>query len=225
MDSVLLTELISIHAAAIALCAVLVYFMIKPYKVTGESRYLGLPLGFGFLGLSHLLSSYTFFAPTEFHDPVVWLQLSARSFAFAFLALSYYFAKKPSQNSRVWWNLTLSILIVALMVTFVGVVISPQSSTAYLQEDMYFRIFNVVCIGFISIHTLRIFLRKNEKATGSTAFGFIQLALSQFLLIFWAAYLNLTVFWVALLLLLTGLTTLVAVSYRAFHRSRELRGS
>jgi hypothetical protein len=225
MDTVLLTELVSIHAAAIALCLVLVYFMIKPYKVTGESRYLGLPLGFGFLGLSHFFSAYTFFAPTEFHDPVVWLQLSARAFAFAFLALSYYFAKKPSQNSRVWWNLTLSILTVALMVTFVGVAISPQSTTAYLQQDMYFRIFNVVCLAFISIHTLRIFLKKKEVATGSTAFGFIQLALSQFLLIFWTRYLNLSVFWVAMLLLLSGLATLVAVSYHAFHRSKTPRGS
>jgi hypothetical protein len=225
MDIVLLTELISIHAVAIALCAILVYFMMKPYKVTGESRYLGLPLGFGFLGLSHFFSAYTFFAPSEFHDPVVWLQLSARSFAFAFLALSYYFAKKPSQNSRVWWNITLSILTVALMMTFVGALISPQSSTAYLQEDMYFRIFNVVCLSFISIHTFRIYLKKNERATASTAFGFIQLALSQFLLIFWAAYLNLSVFWVAMLLLLSGLTTLVVISYRALYRSRELRGS
>lgn len=225
MDTVLLTELVSIHAAAIALCLVLVYFMSKPYKVMGESRYLGLPLGFGFLGLSHFFSAYTFFAPPTLHDPVVWLQFTARSFAFAFLALSYYFAKKPSQNSRVWWNLTLSILTVALMATFVGVAISPQSTTAYLQQDMYFRIFNVVCLGFISIHTLRIFIKKKEVATGSTAFGYIQLALSQFLLIFWVAYLNQTVFWIAMLLLLSGLTTLVLVSYRAFNRSRTLRGS
>jgi hypothetical protein len=225
MDAVLLAELVSIHACAIALCFVLVYFMVKPYRVTGESRYLGLPLGFGFLGLSHFLSAYTFFAPTDFHDAVVWLQLAARPFAFAFLALSYYFAKKPSQNSRVWLNLTLSILTVALMVMFVGVAISPQSTIAYLQQDMYFRIFNVVCLSFISIHTLRISLKKNEPATGSTAFGYIQLALSQFLLIFWAVYLNLSVFWVAMLLLLSGLTTLVVVSYRAFHRSRKLRGS
>lgn len=199
--------------------------MIKPYKVTGESRYLGLPLGFGFLGLSHFLSAYTFFTPTDFHDPVVWLQLAARAFAFAFLALAYYFAKKPSQNSKIWWNLTLSILVVALMVTFVSVAISPQSTSTYLQQDMYFRIFNVVCLTYISIHTIRIFFKKNERTTGSAAFGFIQLALSQFLLIFWVLYLNLAVFWVAMLLLVSGLTTLVAVSYHAFHRSKTTRGS
>jgi hypothetical protein len=225
MDPTLLTELLSIHGIAIALCIVLVYFMIKPYKVTGESRYLGLPLGFGFLALSHFLSSYTFFAPTDFHDAVVWLQLSARAFAFAFLALSYYFAKKPSKNSRVWWNMTLSILIVALMMSFVWVVISPQSKSAYLLGEACFRVFNVVCLVFICIHTLRIYLKKNEPAIGSTAFGYIQLALSQFLLIFWATYLNLMIFWAAMILLVSGLSFIVAVSYHALYRSRTLRGS
>jgi hypothetical protein len=225
MEPILLIELLSIHAVAIALCLVLVYFMIKPYKVTGESRYLGLPLGFGFLALSHFISGYAFFAPTQFHDAVVWFQISARAFAFAFLALSYYFAKKPSKNSRVWWNITLSILIVALVMSTIWVVILPQSTDTYLLGDACFRIFNVVCLAFICIHTLRVFLKKNEPAIGSTAFGYIQLALSQFLLIFWVTYLNLVIFWAAMILLVSGLSFIVAVSYRALYRSKTLRGS
>jgi hypothetical protein len=225
MDTILLWELVSIHTCAIALCFILLKFMIKPYQATGESRYLGLPLGFGFLGLSHLFSAYTFFAPSAYHDEVVWFQLSARSFAFAFLALTYYFSKKPSKNSRLWWNIAFSVLIVAVLMCFILVGISPQlAGTAYRTGEIYARIFNVICLTYISIHIVRVYLKKHEPRKGRIALGFIQFAISQALLIIWAAYMNLTVFWVAMALLLSGLCFIVVVSYQAFYRPKNEQG-
>ncbi len=219
MDTILVAELVSIHACAIILCFILLKFMIKPYQVTGESRYLGLPLGFGFLGASHIFSAYTFFAPPLYHDVVVWFQLSARSFAFAFLALTYYFSKKPSQNSRLWWNVALSVLIVALMMSFILVFIAPQSAVSgYRTGEAYARIFNVICLSYISIHTIRSYLKNHEAATGRTALGYIQFAVSQSLLIIWATYWDYTAFWGAMALLLSGLSFFVFVSYQAFYR-------
>jgi hypothetical protein len=40
--------LILIEIVSAILCFVLLRSMIKPYRTTGEGRYLGLPLGFGF---------------------------------------------------------------------------------------------------------------------------------------------------------------------------------
>ncbi|HSV50446.1 MAG TPA: hypothetical protein VLH35_09015 [Candidatus Acidoferrales bacterium] len=199
--------------------------MTKPYRVTGESRYLGLPLGFGFLGLSHLFSAYTFFAPPAYRDEVVWFQLSARSFAFAFLALTYYFSKKPSKNSRLWWNITLSVLVVALLMCFILAGISSQlASTAYRAGEIYARLFNVICLTYISIHIVRVYLKKHEPRKGRIALGFIQFAISQALLIIWAAYVNYTAFWVAMALLLSGLCFIVVVSYQAFYRPKKEQG-
>jgi hypothetical protein len=71
--------------------------MIKPYRLTGEGRYLGLPLGFGFLGISYILGaialSQLFFSYSE----IAWIPLLARTFAFSFLVVTYYFSKKPQR--------------------------------------------------------------------------------------------------------------------------------
>ena len=55
MDPILAAELISIDVTVIILCGILLKFMIKPYQATGENRYLGLPLGFGVLGLTYFI--------------------------------------------------------------------------------------------------------------------------------------------------------------------------
>ena len=65
-------------------CFVLVKFMINPFKLTGETRYLGLPLGFGFLGLSYAFSAFSF-SPYFNFIKLGWIQLFVRGFVSFFL--------------------------------------------------------------------------------------------------------------------------------------------
>ena len=53
-------ERITIEVVSAIACFILVRFMIKPFRLTGESRYLGLPLGFDFLGVSHVFTAVSF---------------------------------------------------------------------------------------------------------------------------------------------------------------------
>ncbi len=84
--------------------------MIKPYSLTREGRYLGLPLGFAFLGASYAISAFTYSELYYFSD-FLWIQLLVRTFAFVFLAVTYYFSKKPSKNTRLMWDITFRIVI------------------------------------------------------------------------------------------------------------------
>ena len=58
---------IIIEVVSATACFILVWFMIKPYQLTGEGRYLGLPLGFLFLGVSFTISSGTILGRDTFH--------------------------------------------------------------------------------------------------------------------------------------------------------------
>ena len=225
MDPTLATELISIDIIVIVLCGILLKFMIKPYQATGENRYLGLPLGFGVLGLTYfigIIEVIGFFEPIPYLDAINWLQLSLRSFAYAFLALTYYFSKKPAQKSRIWWNIALSILIVALLVSSAIVLVIPQFGVSANQvSGAYTRVFNVLCLAFISTYIVRSYLKKHDPATGGSALGYVSLAISQFLLIFWFAYWDYNAFWIAMVFLLSGISFFVFVSYNAFFRAKK----
>ena len=101
------------EALSAAYCSILVRFMAKPYYATRENRYLGLPLGFGFLGVTYVLSSIARFSPFSVNT-LFWVQLLARPFAFLFLAFTYYFSKKLSKKTQILYNIILSVLFIAL---------------------------------------------------------------------------------------------------------------
>jgi uncharacterized membrane-anchored protein len=99
--------------------------MIKPYQITAETRYLGLPLGFGFLGATYIVSAIAYYTPDIFGTNTLYLQLIARTFAFLFIAITYYFSKKPAKNSRQLWKITLTLLT-ALLITSLLIVAVPD---------------------------------------------------------------------------------------------------
>ena len=149
-------ERITIEVVSAIACFILVRFMIKPFRLTGETRYLGLPLGFGFLGISSVVTAIAVSIPNYFTNQSAWLQLLPRTFAFLFLAVTYYFSKEASKNSRLAWNLTISSLILVLVASSISVIIIPQfDSNSYLTSSVYFRICNLICLSYISIHALR----------------------------------------------------------------------
>ena len=56
---------IIIEVASAIIYFILVKYMIKPYSLTREQRYLGLPLGFAFLGISEIIFSSTNHSATK----------------------------------------------------------------------------------------------------------------------------------------------------------------
>ncbi|HZK53870.1 MAG TPA: hypothetical protein VFC84_06740 [Desulfosporosinus sp.] len=149
--------LIVAEVVSAILCFVLLRFMIKPYRATGENRYLGLPIGFAFLGMSYVFMGISlYFEASLFVEELKWLQLFTQAYAFAFLAATYYFSKKPSKRTRLYWDITYTGLVLAAVLSCLVVFEPPMFGLpSYKTLDEYFRIFNILCLAYISIHTLR----------------------------------------------------------------------
>jgi hypothetical protein len=211
---------ITLEVASAIICFILVRYMIKPYEFTRESRYLGLPLGFAFLGLSYVISGFAY-SQLYYFSELLWVQLLARTFAFVFLAVTYYFSKKPSKNTRLRWEITLSLLIISLIALFLFAFIFPQvASHSYAASQVYVRVFNVICLSYIAIHTLRSHIRKPDPTTIWVPLGFILFAISQYSLLFWLIDHSLAAFTGSLIVRLLALAVFLAVSYRSFHERK-----
>jgi hypothetical protein len=210
---------IAVEAISAAACFILVRFMIKPYRLTGESRYLGLPLGFIFLGLSYALATAIFSITTSFNPDFEWLALLIKTFAFVFLAVTYYFSNRLTKNV-ITWDITLGLLTVALFTLLISLIIDPQSAMqAYFASQLYVRIFNVLCLTFIAILTLRSHVKQPDPTTIWIPFGFILLGVSQYSLIFWYINNSLAAFTGSLAIRLMALAIFLFVAYQTFYRA------
>jgi len=211
---------ITVEIVSVIVCFILVKYMIKPYWLTREVRYLGLPLGFGFLGISYAIAAIAYTELFYFAE-LLWIQFLARTFAFVFLAVTYYFSKKTSKNIRLLWDITFSLLIVCLVGLFLLSFIFPQiTASSYSASQLYVRVFNIICLSYIAIHTLKSHISKPDPTTIWTPLGFILLAISQYSLLFWYNDNSLTAFTGSLVLRLMALTVFLIVSYRSFHKRK-----
>ena len=211
-----------VEVVSAIMCFVLLRFMIKPYKLTGERRYLGLPLGFGFLGVSYILGAIAFSDIIFSFRLIAYLQLFARTFAYCFLVVTYYFSKKPAEDSRIKWDITLSLLIVGLAASIVTAIIIPQFAVdSYQATQVYVRSFNIICLIYISIHTLRSHIEKPDPMTIWIPFGFILLGISQYSFLIWAIDASNFAFTGAILIRLAGLVIFLIVSIRTFYGSSK----
>ena len=215
---------IIIEIVSASICFILLWFMAKPYSLTRESRYLGLPLGFGFLGVSYVVVALLISTPGAFDNELSWLQLLPRTFAFLFLAVTYYFSKKPSKRSPLIWNVTISFLILVLVTLFIMVLINPHlASPNYIGLSVYFRAFNLLCLFYISVYTLRRHVKNLEPKTIVIPIGFILLGMNQYSAIIWSVDRSYFAFWGALVLRLTALVIFLFVSYKVFYSSNKGR--
>ena len=204
------------------ICLILVRFMIKPYQVTGESRYLGLPLGFGFLGATYALSAFVFFQPNFFGRGTIYLQLVLRTFAFIFLCVTYYFSRK-SPDSRGLWNTTLALLIIAFLTLFLLVNIPDVALPSYQSASVFARVFNLILILYICAHTLRSHIEKPDPETIWIPLGYILLGISQYSLIVWALDSSYSAFFGALAIRWAGFAIFLIVSIRSFYSVKKRR--
>ena len=209
-----------------AMCLVLVWFLIKPYKVTREVRHLGLPIGFGFLCVSYAVSAFTHLYPLAAFSslPLAWFQLLLRPFSILFLAFTYYFSKKSSKNSRLMGDVTLSAIIVALTSMVIFFFVAPQFAIGnYRVLSIYVRIFNIVCLLYITIHTLRSHLAAQDSKTILTPFGYLFLLIGQYSLLIWDTgdVTNEFPFYGGLLLRWIGLVLFLLIAYRTFYGANK----
>lgn len=210
---------IAAEFASAAICFVLLRFMIKPYRTTGENRYLGLPLAFAFLGVSYVLMGLAlYFESFLFVEEIKWLQLFTQAYAFAFLAATYYFSKKTSKRSNLWWNITYAALVFAAVVSYLVVFEPPMFRLpSYKTVDEYFRIFNIVCLAYISIHTLRSHASKPDPKTIWIPLSYLLLGFGQYSSLIWSLDSSFAAFVGAHFLRLSGLLIMLFVAYQAFH--------
>jgi hypothetical protein len=197
--------------------------MIKPYLATREGRYLGLPLGFGFLGASYALSSIAHASATYPGNELYWLQLLTRPFAFAFLTFTYYFSNKTS-NKRHLWDISLSVIIVVLASLFILFFVAPQIAMSnYRVLAIFVRAFNLACLIYITVNTLRRNLENTNSRTILTPMAFFLLAVSQYSLLTWAIEGQGSdfAFYGGIVIRFMGLITLVYVAVRSFFIKQE----
>jgi hypothetical protein len=211
---------VSYEVIAAVICFILVWFMVKPYRFTKKGRYAGLPLAFGFLGASYLFSALTYALPSFINLDMLWFQLIARTFAFVFLSATYFFSKKVSEKSQFLWNITFSGIVVAIVMLVIAILFLPQLNFEnYRVASSYVRVFIVISLVYVIIHTLRNHTAKPDS-TILTPLGYILLAISQYSLIIWATDVSMIAFWVALGLRLGALAIFLFVTYVTFYGSR-----
>jgi len=216
-------ERITIEVVSAIACFILVRFMMKPFRLTGETRYLGLPLGFGFLGASYAFSALSFSPVFDFANRG-WVQLFVRAFAFLFLAVTYYFSKS-AKKPKLLWNITLGVLAAILTILILLAIMSPQFSWPnYRLAQIYVRVFDLVCLSYISIHALKSHMEQPDPTTLMIPLGYILLGIGQYSLLIWAVDASIFAFFSGLALRLAGLAVFLFVSYRTFYSS-EKRGN
>ena len=217
---------ITIEVLSAIVCFILVKFMIKPYQLKKQSRYLGLPVGFGILGLNFAFTVLLLVPPFMNNAALSWIAHFTRVFAFVFLALTYYFSTK-SEN-RLLWDLTLSALIVGFIATALILLYTPQATLSHYTVALTFiRILSIGFLTYIVIHTLRIHIANPNPTPIWIPLGFLLLAVSQFLLLsvvllrptLASGYTNI-LSWGGFTVRLAGLAIFLLVAYRTFFSSR-----
>jgi len=211
--------LILVEAVSAIICFFLLWFMIKPYRVTGESRYIGLPLGFAFLGASYVFMGLSlYFESFRFVEEIKWLQLFTEAYAFAFLATMYFFSKKPSERSRLWLNLIYAGLVFAAVISYLVVFEDPVFALPiYKTVQEYFKIFNIICLAYISFYTLRSHASNPDPKTIWIPFAYLLLSFSQYSFLIWSIDSSYAAYIGAHFLRLAFLVIFLFVSYRAFY--------
>jgi hypothetical protein len=214
-------ERITIEVVSAIACFILVRFMVKPFRLTGETRYLGLPLGFGFLGLSYAFSAISYSSIFNFVNNG-WVQLFIRGFAAVFLAITYYFSKSANKP-RLLWNTTLALVGAIFTVLILVTIISPQISLAdYVLWSICVRGVSLICLCYISIHALKSHMEQPDPTTLTVPFGYILLAISQYSSLIWVVETSYLALFGALTLRLAGLAVFIYIAYRGFYSTEGI---
>jgi hypothetical protein len=209
----------AIEVVSAIICFILLRFMVKPYEITGEIRYFGLPLGFGFLGTTYVLSAVTYYMerqmPIEFLLDLFFIQLIARTFAFLFIAITYYFSRKPAENSRLLWKITLTLFIGMLITSFLILSMPGITLDNYRITRDCLRLVNLLVISYICVHAFKKHMK--DPKTIWVPLGYIILLVSQYTALFFQFDGSLFALFMSLILRLVFLCIFLIVTFQAFY--------
>lgn len=210
-----------IEVTSAVLYFILVKYMHKPYGLTGENRYLGLPLGFAFLGMSEIFLAIQIIYP---FTQLPGLSVATRTFAFVFLAITYFFSTKPQRNNQMVWSLTLSLLTVIAAVLCIAIIEAPLLNLQIpLSFSIFLRFLGLFFIGYICLHTLNSHIKRPDPTTIWIPLGFIMLGLSQYsqiIRILDNGYTYGAAFIGGIVTRFIGIAIFLYVAYRTFHRKK-----
>ncbi len=211
-------ERIAIEVISAVACFILVKFMIKPFQKIGEPLYLGLPLGFGLLGVSYAFSALSYSPLFNFQN-WGWVQLLVRMFAFLFLAVTYYFSKS-GKTPELLWKVAVGLLVSFLAILILLAIISPQVSRPdYVFYYIFVRAVSFVCLCYISIHALKGHMTQPDPTTLLVPLGYILLAIDQYSSLIWVVDASYLALFGGLAFRLTSLLVFLYISYKSFHGS------
>ena len=211
-----------LDAISAVICFVLVWFMSKPYRRIGERKYIGLPLAFSFLGASLLMGLTRIIESVLFVDVMRWFQLFTQSYAFAFLATTYYFSRRRKGSNGLGVSLSFAAILLVAMVSFIIFFVAPAYELpSFSNADDIMRIFNIVCLGYISIQAIRSYATKPDFKTIWFPIGYILLGFSQYSFLLWSLDTSFWAFVGAHLLRFAALLLFMLVTYQAFYTSSE----
>ena len=211
-----------LDAISALICFVLVWFMTKPYRFTGERQYIGLPLAFSFLGASFVMGLTMFVESTAFVNVMRWLQIFTQSYAFAFLAVTYYFSKRGKKATQLWLEVAFAAVLSVALISYAIIFVAPVYDLPHFNTvDDYITIFNIVCLSYIAIHTLRSHASKPDPKTIWIPFSFLLLDFSQYSFLIWSLDASFSAFLGAHFLRLAGLLVFLIVAYQTFYTSSE----
>jgi hypothetical protein len=122
----------------------------------------------------------------------------------------------------LWWDITYAGLVFAAVVSYLIVFEPPAFGLpSYKTVDEYFRIFNIVCLAYISIHTLRSHVSQPDPKTIWIPISYLLLGFSQYSSLIWSLDSSFTAYVGAHFLRLSGLLIFLFVVYKAFYGTRE----
>jgi hypothetical protein len=204
-----------------ALSFVLVRFMLKPYLYTGENRYVGLPFGFNFLGVSYLFMGLAFsLSSYPFSEELKWLQLFTEAYAFAFLAMTYYFSNKTAgHRTRLWSEFTFSALIIGLIITYF-LILEPSSPIFTLPNynvaNEYVSVLDIILASYVCIYTLRSHALSANPETVLAPLGYILLAFGEYSSLIWSLDSSYSALAGAYVIRLAGLVVFLWIAFKVF---------
>ena len=213
-------SLLDIVSAVI--CFVLIWFMTKPYRYTGERQYIGLPLAFSFLGASFIMGLAMLVESNAFADVMRWLQLFTESYAFAFLAVTYYFSKRVKEETRLSLLIAFAAIFSVAVVSYIIIFVAPSYDLPHFDiVDDYLRIFNIFCLSYIAIQILRRYVAKTDAKTIWIPFSFILFDFSQYSFLIWSLDASFLALLGAYFLRVAGLLVFLLMVYQTFYTSSE----
>lgn len=214
--------LILAEGISAAMTLILVWFMIKPYKMTGESRFLGLPMGFMFLGVSNIFMVVSLLlGESSLFGEFRWLQLYTEVYAFVFLAVTYYLSPKTrEQRARLLMQVLTSLLFLVLILVIVVVFLPPMLTFPSVKTaEEYFRFFNMALALYVTFRTLRSHVLKPESETVLGVLGYALLGFSQYSLLIWSLDSSFSALLGGYVIRIAGLLVFFIVSYAPLTRA------